>query len=579
MTHNSDPFVSAPPFSRAHRVCELSGTAVRFADRTVLRDINLTIGPAARFAVIGDNAAGKSTLLGMLAGTVPLSEGERRVALPGGLALAEQAPHFADHASVSDAIDALLAEVRQLELEIAELSNSLSRASAAEQPALLGELGEAMARFDARDGYGVDQRVAEAMQQLGLGGIDASQSVHTLSGGERARLALAAAVSSEAELLLLDEPTNDLDDDAVAWLEDRLARHQGAMVVVTHDRAFLDRFATDIIHVEAGSLRRYGDGYRGFLTARAAERQRMITEYEAWKHDLTRNRELVVSNAFRLDAIPRKMERAAFGHGAFRARGRDHGAMSRIRIAKERVSRLLAEPAPRPADPLSFQPSFDAESAVRDPSCTAARDAWHEPLIVAEGVQLVNPKFPRLMLNELTVEKGDRILITGPNGAGKTTLLRVLAGELEPDRGTVVRRGDLRIAWLRQDLVAGEPQSLQEAFATAIGDYLDDATERLLDFGLFQPDDLRRSLTELSVGQRRRFELAVVLTAQSQVLLLDEPTNHLSPDLVEQFEAALAEYTGAVITVTHDRSWRAHAMSHSSTRHIRVGPGGECDLD
>ncbi|MEJ6548654.1 ATP-binding cassette domain-containing protein [Corynebacterium sp. USCH3] len=570
MTHAPESPMSTGPSSGPRRTCEIRGGTVRFAERTVLDDVDLIIGPKERIAVIGDNGAGKSTLLGMLAGSVPLAAGERSVVLPGGLALAEQHPRFDEDASVADALDTLLVEVRHLESAISDLSTRLSRASDEEQPALLAELGRATDTFEARDGYAVDQRVTEAVEQLGLGRVDRAQRVHSLSGGERARLALAAALSAEAELLLLDEPTNDLDDDALAWLEARLDAHRGSMIVVTHDRAFLDRFATDIVHVDDGMLRRYGDGYQGFLTAREVQRKRLRAEHEVWLRDLARNEALIATIAFRMDAIPRRMEKSGFGHGAFRARGRDHGASGRIRMAKAQVSRLLADPAPPPAEPLRFTPPSEVGRWT---------ESGDEPAIAARGVRLGTGDGPRLVLDELIVGTSDRILITGPNGAGKTTLLRVLAGELVPGCGTVSHRHGLRSAWLRQELLAGKPQTLQQAFAEATGDYLDDASDRLVSFGLFQREDLPRPLSELSIGQVRRYEISVALAAPTDVLFLDEPTNHLAPELVEQLEAALAEYDGAVLTVTHDRRWRQCTASDTGTRHLHVRPGGLCVPD
>lgn len=552
-----------PPPSRPHRVCAIRGATVRFAERVVLADVDLVVGPAERIAVIGDNGAGKSTLLGALAGTLRLTAGERMVELPGGVAFAEQQPRFRPGATVADALDDLLADIRELEAEVLRAAEQLAQAGSDERDALSAELGAAMDRFEARDGYQLDRKLASDLDRLGLGNLDRSRPVLTLSGGERARLALAAALASEAELLLLDEPTNDLDDTGIAWLEDRLATHRGALVVVTHDRVLLDRLATDIVHIERGALRRYGDGYAGYLTARASEQRRLLHEYEAWRHDLARQEALVTANAFRLDAIPRKMGRALFGHAAFRARGRDHGSMGRIRMAKSRIDRLRADPAPRPADPLRFAPPF-AEPAAADEKAV---------LIRAEGVRL-NGDGPRLRLDALDVSAGDRLLISGPNGAGKTTLVQVLAGELALSQGTVRHRSGLRIAWLRQAITHGSPATLLDAFAAGTGTYRDHAADELLRIGLFHPDDLHRQVAHLSVGQRRRLELALAVTRPSDVLLLDEPTNHLAPELLEQLENALPDYTGAVLTVTHDRRWRERAGASASVRRIHVAPGG-----
>ncbi|WP_314038759.1 ATP-binding cassette domain-containing protein [Dietzia sp. CH92] len=560
---------------RPHRECFIRDAVVRFADRTVLDSVNLTVGPADRLAVIGDNGSGKSTLLRVLAGALPISAGRRQVHLPGGLATAEQRPEFPPGTPVAGALDMMSAGIRRLEAEMRAVAEELADADAGDQPRLLDRLSDLTDRFEARDGYHFDQRVDAALDQLSLGRLERSRPVHSLSGGETSRLALAAALSSRAELLLLDEPTNDLDDAGITWLEGRLAHHRGALVVVTHDRAFLDRFATDIVCLEDGGLRRYGSGYSGYLAARAAERRRLLEEREAWSRDLARNEALVAANSFRLAAIPRKQERAAFGHGAFRARSRDHGASSRIAQAKERVTRLTARPAPAPPEPLAFTPSFTEGAGSGD------REGVHGPrrILAAATVACgIDGRGPRLSLDSLTVHSGDRWLISGPNGAGKTTLLRVLAGEHDTDEGAVWRRPGLRVAWLRQGLDAGVDGDLLGRFARATGAHPEDAARLLLDLGLFSPRDLELKPPQLSVGQRRRLELAVAVTVPSDVLLLDEPTNHLAPELVEQLETALEGYSGAVLTVTHDRRWEQNAMRSRRLHRMEVMPGGRVQV-
>lgn len=440
--HSPSPARSAvrPNAARSHRVCELRSVTVRFADRVVLDRVDLAVGPTARVALVGDNGAGKSTLLGLLSGSARPVAGEAQLALPGGRAYAAQDPRFPAGTTVTQAIDLLLPELRALEAEIQRVSDRLAAPGPDELPALLDRLGALTDRLEARDGHGVDLRVDAGLQQLGLGRLDRSRPVASLSGGERARLALATALASRAELLLLDEPTNDLDDAALAWLEGRLAAHRGALVVATHDRAFLDRFADDIVQVRDGGLSRSGDGYAGYLAARAAERRRQAERHEEWRSELARSEALVTANASRLAAIPRRLELDGFGHGAFRARSRDHGAMGRIRMAKARVATLRAEPVAPPPEPLRFDPGFSETAdgiAAAAPTGAGARRPDRCALISLSGIRCTGGA--ALRMDAWTIRRGGRWLVTGANGAGKTTLLRVLAGDLAPDAGSVER--------------------------------------------------------------------------------------------------------------------------------------------
>ncbi|MCK2032982.1 ABC-F family ATP-binding cassette domain-containing protein [Microbacterium sp. KSW4-4] len=553
------PVLSIPSESsaRAHRECALQAASVRFADRLVLDRIDLVVGPTDRLAVIGDNGAGKSTLLDLLAGSLAPTSGEVRIDLPGGIAHARQNPVFAEGATVADAIDELLGDLRALERELGHAYDLLAAATPSERASQMAVVALLQDRFESRGGYEVDHRIDTALEQLGVGGLDRGRPVAALSGGERARLALAVALSSGAELLLLDEPTNDLDDRALAWLEERLAAHRGALVVVTHDRDFLDRFAKAVAQVEDGRIRRYGDGYAGFLRAREAERRAAAARHEEWKAEVARTEALLAANAFRLQSIPRKLELDGFGHGAFRARSRDHGAVGRIRMAKERLSRLRENPCPAPPEPLRFVVAAEDRAPLDD------------PLLTLDAVSLRAPG-RRLDVSRWTIEAGSRWLMTGPNGAGKTTLLRLLAGELLPASGTLVRGDGLRIAFLRQEVDARLRGSAVEVFAARTGTPPVDAQDALLAHGLFRGSEVERDVRALSVGQRRRLDLAVALASPFDLLLLDEPTNHLDPELVEQLEGALVDHPAAVVTVTHDRRWRRHA---ADARRVQVEEG------
>ncbi|MEV4891900.1 ATP-binding cassette domain-containing protein, partial [Nonomuraea sp. NPDC055795] len=269
------------------------------------------------------------------------------------------------------------------------------RVVVAELEVELAAYGELVAAFEARGGYEADARVEVALHGLGLPGLDRERPLDTLSGGERSRLALAATLAAAPELLLLDEPTNDLDDQAVTWLEEHLRAHRGTVVAITHDRVFLDRITSTILEVDQSQVRRYGNGYTGYLTAKAAERAAWALEHEEWKNELARHATLVDANASRLGAIPRKVAKAGMGTGTWRARSRAHGAMSRIRQSNQRLDWLRTHPVPPPPTPLRFTPTH------LTPTAPDRAPATQPDRTLTEGPDGVTPAGPnRLSMAE-----------------------------------------------------------------------------------------------------------------------------------------------------------------------------------
>ncbi|RKS06655.1 macrolide transport system ATP-binding/permease protein [Nocardiopsis sp. Huas11] len=542
--------------SRARSQLTLTDVAKRYGDHVVLDRLTLSIAPGERVGVIGDNGSGKSTLLRLLAGVERPDNGRLVVRAPGGVGYLPQTldtvPGGVRTGTVQDAVDTALSDLRTLERRLHRAEAGLGSATREE----LEAYGDLLNEFEARGGYDADARVDAGLHGLGLPGLDRARPLRTLSGGERSRLALAGVLAAAPELLLLDEPTNDLDDRAVAWLEERLRSHHGTVVAVTHDRAFLAGVTDTVLEVDhvTHTVDRHGNGYDGFLAAKAAARARWIREYEEWKLDTARQRRLVENNAHRLDGIPRRMTKASFGHGAFRLRGADHGARSRIRVAKERLRRLAEDPVPPPPVPLRMSAEFSSAPPPAEPGASGAPSPTAPeapPVVVLDRVRVDH----RLDVRDLALAAGERVLVTGPNGAGKTTLLRVLAGELAPDSGSV--RVPTRVGHLRQDdTVPPSGRTVLEAYAEGRSEAPEELREELGSLGLFRPAELDRTVAALSVGQRRRIEMARLTSGIHDLLLLDEPTNHLSPGLVEELEEALSRYTGTLVIVTHDRRTR-----------------------
>nr|WP_275423590.1 ABC-F family ATP-binding cassette domain-containing protein [Planobispora takensis] len=520
----------------------MRGICKSYGDRLILDHVSLTVRPGERAGIVGENGSGKSTLLRLAAGLEAPDDGEVTVVADGGTGHLGPSSAPLPGSVVQDAVDAALAGLRAMESRMRELEAALS-APAALPGALqerLAEYGELLGSYEARGGYEADARLDKALHGLGLGGLDRDRPLEGLSGGERARLGLACLLAASPEILLLDEPTDHLDDAAALWLEDRLRAHPGIVVVVSHDRLFLERVATSILEVEEGRVTRHGGGYAAFLAGRAAARRRWEQSYADWCREVGRVEAFAATTAHRV-AHGRAMKdgnKMAYDRNAGRVQSSIAG---RVRQAQERLRHLRADPVPRPPEPLRFAGRFGGGTA----------GGPDRPLVELDGVRVGD----RLAVGSLTVEPGQRLLVHGPNGAGKSTLLRVMAGDLEPEEGTVRRRG--RIGYLPQEVVFADPsRSVAEAFAAGRAGYPGEHRARLLSLGLFRPEILDVPVGALSTGQRRRLGLARLLTEEAGLLLLDEPTNHLSPALAEELEQALDLYEGAVVLVSHDRALR-----------------------
>ncbi|MDB1090083.1 ABC-F family ATP-binding cassette domain-containing protein [Streptomyces sp. ACA25] len=522
----------------AHSQLTLTDVTKRYGEHVVLDRVSLTVRPGEKVGVIGDNGSGKSTLVRLMAGLDTPCDGELTVEAPGGTGYLAQRLPLTAGGTVRDVLDRAFGDLRHVEVRLRAAEAVLGSAT----PQQLEDYGALLTEFEGRGGYTADARVDAALHGLGLPGLDRERAVRTLSGGERSRLALAATLAASPELLLLDEPTNDLDTRAVEWLESHVLEHPGTVVVITHDRMFLESVTSTIIEVDQDirAVRRYGDGYAGYLRAKAAARARWEREYAEWLAETERQARLAETAGVMLASVSRKGPAAFSGAGAHRSRSSSTATSRKARNAHERLRRLRENPVPRPSDPLSFTARITAGTADTPGPCAELTD------VVVDH---------RLHVDSLTLGPAERLLVTGRNGAGKSTLMRVLSGELLPDSGTVSTPES--VGHLRQDVVVEQPRrTVLASFAAGRPGHPQEHAEELLALGLFRPEDLRMPVGTLSVGQQRRIELARLVTRPADLLLLDEPTNHFSPLLVEELEQALDGYGGALVVVTHDRRMR-----------------------
>ncbi|MFF7849643.1 ABC-F family ATP-binding cassette domain-containing protein [Streptomyces sp. NPDC007910] len=519
-----------------------------YGTRTVLDQISLTVRPGEKAAVVGENGSGKSTLLRLLAGAEAPDAGEVTVGFPGGTGHLAQTLDLDPSHTVQDAVDLALTDLRAMERRLRTAEETLGNASDGE----LAAYGELLTAYEERGGYEADARVDATAHALGLTRITRDRPLGSLSGGERARLALACVLAAAPELLLLDEPTNHLDAAAAHWLAAHLRAHRGTVVAVTHDHEFLERVATTILEVDRDerTVRRYGDGWTGYRAAKAAARRGAEQRYADWTEEVTRTEELLDAATRRLSTTGRDPKQ---GFGKHR-RSSEAKLGGQVRSVREHLARLRRDPVPKPPAPLRFTTTPTTATPTTATATAATADGPAPgPLAELDGVRVGE----RLRLDGLlTLAPGQRLLVTGGNGAGKTTLLRVLAGDLEPDAGTV--RRPARIGYLPQEPPARSPRlPLLAAFAAGRPGPPDEHAGRLLSLGLFREEDLHVPVHLLSVGQRRRLQIATLVTRPADLLVLDEPTNHLALDLVEDLRTALVAYPGAVVAVSHDRGFRA----------------------
>jgi macrolide transport system ATP-binding/permease protein len=510
--------------------------SVAFRRGPVLDGINLTVPPGQRFALVGENGAGKSTLLRAIAGHLPrTAQVGGTVEAPRDLVWLPQEPPFGDDETVADVLARTLRPLREAVATVERLAERL------DDPTLARQYADALDWAVAHDAWDADRRALLAAERLGVAGLAPERTIGTLSGGQRTRLALATAVTRRPDALLLDEPTNHLDDGAVEVLVEFLRDLPGAILLASHDRALLDEVATSLVDLDPVPLgsggtdgqggRVFGGGWTAYEQAREAARERWAATYAEQQDDLKRLRAAasVTTGAIAHGRGPTDNDK--FIH-AFKGQNVDRALARRRRDAAQRLEEAEQSQVRKP--PPRLRLSAALTSAARGGTVVRVRD-----LEVAG----------RLRLSALDVGAGEHLLVTGANGAGKSTLLGVLSGRVVPTRGEV-QVGARRVGELTQDPEFPHPRrSALEVYADLAGP---DAPA-LSGLGLLHRRDLGRPVGVLSVGQRRRLALAVVVASGPDLLLLDEPTNHVSLALAGELEEAIGVSPGTVVVASHDR--------------------------
>jgi ATP-binding cassette subfamily F protein 3 len=496
----------------------VSAVAVEFGDTRLFGNVTFTVTRGEKWGIVGRNGSGKTTLLRILAGKAGPSAGT--VARAGSLRVSvmEQHRSFGAATTVWEGAAGSFAELLRLERSLAEQAAAMAAAGEGCTPQMLARYDRDLERFEREGGYTMAARVDGVLHGLGFDPDDArTRPLGSLSGGERGRVELACQLLANADLLLLDEPTNHLDLETTRWLEAHLRELDATVVLISHDRAFLQGVVDHVLHLEAGTAFPYTGGYDAFIRQRA---ERRVAEARAYQKQ---SRAIAAEEDY--------IRRNIAGQNSAQAKGR------RRRLA--RVSRL----SPPPGEDGAM--SLRLEAAARGPDQVLVLDR----ITLAIGERLLVRDF------SAAVRRGEIIGLVGPNGSGKSTLLAAITGERPADDGAIRIPDSVRVAHYRQDLtqVPGQ-RSLYDIIADLRPAWGRGAVQGHLGRFGFSGDTVQRKAGTLSGGEQARVGLAMIMLSGANLLLFDEPTNHLDVESIEALEDAVEGYDGTVLLVSHDRA-------------------------
>ena len=495
-----------------------------FNGQALLKDINFTVEDREAVGLIGINGCGKSTLLNIITG----SEGYDKT--PEGLG----SVNIAGKASIgflrqNSGLNSELTIGEEMKNAFAPLLETLDKMKFLEKKMADGgdidsishEYAELSSYFEARDGYRIDVKIKQVLNGMGFGSTPTDRVISTLSGGEKTRLALAKLLLEEPNLLILDEPTNHLDFETLMWLEDYLKGYKGAIIIVSHDRYFLNKVCTRICEIEQGRLTSYRGDYSSYLMQKKMNSERQLKEYEAQQKEIAKLEDYVAKNLVR--ASTSKM-----------AKSRQH-MLDRI----ERIDKPLMY-----TKPPKIKLEYDIEPTkeiVRVVDC---------PLVVGEGAD------KKELIKSLTmnVRRGEHVAIIGANGIGKTSILKLIQGIIPHEGGNISWGGNVKISYFEQEHAILDPhKTVLEEIMDRYPRLSEQQARSVLGAVLLTGENVFKPISVLSGGERAKLCFAIMALNRGNVLVLDEPTNHLDLSTKEVLEDALAEFGGTIILVSHDR--------------------------
>ena len=515
----------------------LQNVTKSFAMNTVLKDINLTLQAGSRMGLVGVNGCGKSTLFKLISGAMEPDEGTISLSKGARVGVLTQDADIQSDLTIQQELERVFEPVREMERKLRQMEAEMAEKH--DDPTAFDQLSHAysrlMDRFEDAGGYEWPSRIQGVLAGLGFARGREQQPANLLSGGEKTRLCLARLLLTQPELLMLDEPTNHLDLQSVEWLEDTLKKYRGTVLVISHDRYFLNAVCDCMAEISMRRLTQYEGNYDRFAVQRQANLERQLKEYKMQQAEIARQEAII-------------------------ARYRMYNREKSIRAAESREKRLeRMEKLEKPVSEQKVRFSFEAR-----------RRSGDDVLIAKE----LSKGFDGRTLFEhfnLHLRAGDRVAVIGANGVGKTTLLKLITGQLPPDSGTVVYGSNVDVGYYDQQQSGLHPE--KDVLNELWDDFprLEiDRVRGVLALFLLTGDDVFQPISTLSGGEKGRVALAKLMLRKDNLLLLDEPTNHLDMDSREVLEDALDDFDGTLLTVSHDR----YFINRVANRVVEMRPDG-----